>query len=100
MNKRQILALVKGSVNELNEELDYANLTDITWETALAGGEDGLDSLSLVRLIVGLEGEIERALDRKISLADENALSVRHSPFRTVNSLVDFILAKLGEPHA
>jgi acyl carrier protein len=95
MNNEKIFQLVKASLEELNEELDYSNLRDVTGETSIAGGQSSLDSLSLVRLIVDLETKIERAFSRKILLADENAMSARNSPFRNVTSLVDFIVEKM-----
>jgi acyl carrier protein len=96
MTNEKIFQLVKTSLEELNEELDYSDLRDVTWQTSIAGGESILDSLSLVRLIVDLETKIERACKKKILLADENAMSARNSPFRNVSSLVDFIAEKMG----
>ena len=96
MNNEKIFQLVKASLEELNEELDYSNLRDVTWETSIAGGQSNLDSLSLVTLIVHLETQIERAFHKKILLADEKAMSARNSPFRNVTSLVDFIAEKMG----
>jgi hypothetical protein len=87
-------------LEELNEELEYASLQTVTWETSIVGGESSLDSLSLVTLIVDLETKIERHFNRKILLADEKAMSVRNSPFRDMNSLVDFISIRLGAHNA
>ena len=94
--KEKIFELVKSSLEELNEELDYSGLKDVSWETSIAGGESNIDSLSLVTLIVGLETKIERTFNKKILLADEKAMSVRNSPFRNMGSLVDFIAERLG----
>jgi acyl carrier protein len=95
MMKEKIFELVKSSLEELNEELEYSSLRDVSWETSIAGGESNLDSLSLVTLIVGLETKIERTFNKKILLADEKAMSVRNSPFRNMGSLVNFIAERL-----
>ena len=92
----RINGLVKARLEEINEELDYESLRRITEETPIFGGESGIDSLSLVNLIVGLEGEIQKSFGKKISLADEKAMSARNSPFRTVGSLVEFVVDRLG----
>jgi acyl carrier protein len=42
-------------------------------------------------LIVAVEQNIEDEFDITIILADERAMSQKHSPFRTVRSLVDYI---------
>jgi acyl carrier protein len=98
--KEKIFELVKTSLEELNEELDYGSLRNVTWETSIAGGESSIDSLSLVTLVVGLETKIEKTFNKKILLADEKAMSTRNSPFRSMGSLVDFIAERLGTDNA
>ena len=93
----KVFRLVKQAVDNLNEELQYNSLDDVTYATAIFGGEDGIDSLSLVTLVVGLEGDVEREFGKKVLLADEKAMSQRNSPYRTVGALVDFISERLGE---
>jgi acyl carrier protein len=54
-------------------------------------GRDGLfDSLGLVSFVVAVEQSIEDALGVSVSLADERALSQRHSPYRTVQRLAEY----------
>ena len=60
-------------------------------------GETGLlDSVGLVSLVVALEQEIEDQFGEQVSLADERALSQRHSPYRTVSTLADYAAGLLG----
>ena len=93
--RERAFALVRTAVEELNEELEYESLDDVKDETPIFGGPDGIDSLSLVRLVVSLEGEIEREFGKHVVLADEKAMSMRNSPYRTVGALVEFITARL-----
>lgn len=58
--------------------------------TALFGDDGVLDSVGLVSLVVGVEQAIEEQFGVVLSLADEKALSQRHSPYRTVGSLADY----------
>jgi hypothetical protein len=97
--KEKIFELVKASLDELNEELEYCSLKNPTWETAIAGGESSLDSLSLVTLIVDLEAKVRATFHQSIVLADEKAMSAKHSPFRNMGTLVDFIAARLESNH-
>ena len=61
------------------------------------GDNSPLDSLALVSLIVAVEQNIEDKFDISITLADERAMSLENSPFRTVGSLADYIEALLKE---
>lgn len=100
MNRDEIFGIVKESVTLLNEELEYDHLRSISDETQLFGGDEGIDSLSLVRLVVDLEGRAQKRFGRSVQLSDEKAMSARTSPFRTVGSLVDFISSRLEGPNA
>jgi len=92
--------LVTEALQSLNDELGYESLANPTESTVIFGGAEGIDSLSLVRLVVSLEGDSEQAFGRKILLADEKAMSQRNSPYRTVASLADFIVARLNDGSA
>ena len=60
-------------------------------ETRLVGPQSVLDSIQLVSLIVTTEREIEDAFGVAVTLADERALSMNASPFRSIQSLADYI---------
>jgi acyl carrier protein len=82
------------------DEIGYETLRSVTADTELFGGPDGIDSLSLVRLVAEIEREAERELNKRILLADERAMSRRSSPFRTVGTLSEFLEERLGEADA
>jgi hypothetical protein len=48
-----------------------------------------------VRLVVELEGSVEQQLGVHVALADEKAMSMRNSPYRSVGSLVELIIAQV-----
>jgi acyl carrier protein len=58
---------------------------------SLIGPAAVLDSLGLVTLLVDLEQRLEDEYGLSLTLADERAMSQKHSPFRTVRSLADYI---------
>lgn len=64
-----------------------------TPETELLTGL--LTSLDLVTLLVDLEDDLVEAGLPRIWLADAQAMSRRHSPFRTVRTLAAFIVERL-----
>jgi acyl carrier protein len=79
--------LVKATVEDLADELGYDTLRNVSADTRLFGGDHGIDSLSLVRLIAELERAAETKLGRRVVLADERAMSRHASPFRSVGTL-------------
>jgi acyl carrier protein len=98
--REQAFALVKAAIEELNEELEYDTLENVSEDTPVYGGDDGIDSLSLVRLVVDLEHQVEESFGKRVTLADEKAMSMRNSPYRSAGALTDFILARLEAVHA
>jgi acyl carrier protein len=95
--KQKAFEVVKKSVAELAEDMGFPALANPVESTPLFGGDDGIDSLSLVRLVADIEREAELALGKIIVLADERAMSRRQSPFRTVGTLSELLYERIGE---
>ena len=100
MDEEQVLQLVLETVSQEADDLDYDQLRVPTAETVLFGGEAGVDSLALVRLVAAVERAAEVRFGRNIVLADERAMSMRSSPFRTVGALANLLRERLGEVDA
>lgn len=100
MTAENALDVVRLAVAELAEELGFDQLLKPTAESPLFGGEDGIDSLSLVRLVADVERLAERKFGKRIVLADDRAMSRRSSPFRTVGTLSELLDERLGEANA
>lgn len=100
---RQIEAIVIETVRQIGQELDNPALTHPCHETRLMGDKSGVDSIGLVTLVAEIESRIADAFDVDIVLADERAMSARHSPFRRVSVLIAYIDERLasnrGEPY-
>lgn len=82
---------VAGEMNEtLSRSIDVAQ-----GEGAPLFGSDGvLDSLGLVSFIVAVEQALDESLGVGVTLADERAVSQRVSPFRTIGTLVDYVMTQ------
>jgi hypothetical protein len=72
---------------------------DLNEETRLLGYGAPLDSLGLVMVLAGFEASINEAFGTAIVLADERAMSMERSPFRTVASLIDYAASLVDEHH-
>jgi acyl carrier protein len=96
MNKSDVVSLIIAAVEDLNDEREVASHDPITESTVLFGREGLFDSLGLVSLIVDVEQQLED-YDLSITLGDERAVSQKHSPFRTVQSLADYVCQLIDE---
>lgn len=81
----------------LNMELPEDKQVPVAEDTNLFGNEAVLDSLSLVSVIVDVEGGVSDAFSKNVALTDDEAMSQTVSPFTNVKTLVAYIVAKLEE---
>ena len=86
-----IVAAIYRAVDWINGELPPDRQLIKAPETRLLGSQSVLDSMHLVSLIVTIEREVEDAFGVALTLADERALSMEASPFRSIQSLADYI---------
>ena len=86
-----IVAAIYRAVDWINGELPPDRQLIKAPETRLLGSQSVLDSMHLVSLIVTIEREVEDTLGMALTLADERALSMNASPFRSIQSLADYI---------
>jgi len=91
MKTDNIKTIIFTTIDELNQNMIKKDQLEKSLETRLFGGNSKLDSLGLINLIVGVEEKINDEFDMAITLADERAMSQKHSPFSTVESLVKYI---------
>ena len=97
MDKREkiiqvIYSVMDEEINSLSSRKEPLKKSE---DTVLFGGSDGLDSLELISLFVGVEEKIGNAFNTEIALADESAMSEENSPYRTVQTLTDYIITLL-----
>lgn len=85
-----IQSIIFPAIDELNQIIDGVKIPKAK-ETVLLGPTAVLDSLDLVTLILSVEENIAKQTDISVTLADEKAMSRRHSPFRTVGTLAEYI---------
>lgn len=96
--KRQILELIYESMDEIRDMIDdeVGNFKKEP-STQLYGQDSVLDSMATVGLIVAIEEKVNKKLNKTITLANEKAVSAKNSPFKTVNSLADYIIELINE---
>ena len=87
MNKTEIAEII---INAVKEYIDDENVA-ITKSAILLGNNAVVDSIGLVNLIVDVESELAEK-DIEVTLTSEDAMSRRKSPFRSVDTLSDYII--------
>ncbi len=97
LRRKDVAKLVQEALKDLLEESGLEPDGGIDEQTGLIGSGGVLDSLGLVNLIVDLEQRLHEEHDYALILADERAMSMNHSPFRTVNTLIEYVWSRLEE---
>ena len=87
--------LVKNCLEALLQE--QGRIETIENDAIIFGNGGLLNSLSLVRLIVDIEGAVYDSKEKVIILTDDKTLSMKKSPFRTVASLTDLVQSKIDD---
>lgn len=97
--KEQIIKTIYEVVDEVNRDLPPEQQLSKSQETVLFGQNATLDSLGLVSFVVAAEQKVEEKFGKPVTLTDERAMSQHSSPFRSINTLIDYIAALLQESY-
>ncbi len=98
--KERIIAIIVDAVNIINHNLDKPLPSNLLEQCPIYGGQDGIDSISLVSLISIVEDSLENQLAVSVILANEKSMSMRNSPFLTVGGLADYICTLIAKESA
>jgi acyl carrier protein len=85
------------AIEQFNEESPDNPDLELELSTPLFGPESELDSLGLVNLLLTVEQRLHDEFVVNVSIADEKALSLENSPFRTVETLRDYTKTLMDE---
>lgn len=100
MDKKDLVDLIVDAVDGYRLSMEHPGEA-LGRETPLFGPSGVLDSLGLVSVLVELEQRISEVSGRTVTLMDDRAMSQASSPFRTVDSLADYLGRQLQrEPTA
>ena len=95
ISKEKVNEIIFKCVDETNIE-DGTNISK-DLNIILMGTDSEIDSLGLVSLIVVVEEAINIEFDVSITLADEKAMSQRVSPFKTLDTLSNYVTSLLNK---
>lgn len=95
--KRNIEKMIYATLDEVLNDLNLDNPVEKNLDTELYSGSGVLDSLALVSFLVNLEQKINHENSINITIASDRAMSMKHSPFNTVKSLVIYLDKVISE---
>ena len=90
INKEVVLQIIGECIDELNDINDMC--VPKNPDTVLVGRDSDLDSIDFVTIIVSIETKMFEKFDISVSITSEKAMSRTNSPFRTIDTLADFIV--------
>lgn len=91
------LQLIFDTIDEMNLDLEPSEKIEKKEDTVIFGIDSALDSIGLVNFITIIEQKIEEETGRFITIADERAMSMKNSPFKTVGTLKEYIELLINE---
>ncbi len=92
MDRVELVTIMKNLLRSAVDEEGQYNEIEIADETPLVGGGAVLSSVGLVSYVLDVETAVAESFDEHVTLVNEQALSRRHSPFRTVSTLADYVV--------
>ena len=95
ISKEQVTALVYRAVDEVNTELTSDQQLQKTPATVLFGSQATIDSMGLVSFIVAVEEQLSDELGLSMTLADDKAMSMERSPFKTLATLIEYVQSRV-----
>ena len=89
--RSEIAEIILAALREVKEQMGKNGHFEVSSKTRLYGRGSDLDSLGLVQLVVDVEEKVGERFGVPVTLTDERAMSQEHSPFRTTESLTDYV---------
>lgn len=92
LSREEVLQLLSDAVEAFNDVHGEKQLA-FALETPLFGNGSPLDSLDLVMFLVEVESLLADRFGMESPLSDDRAMSQQRSPFRTIETLADYIVS-------
>ena len=91
----KVIELIFSAIDEINNDLSEKIIKDE--DTVIFGMNSSLDSIGLVNFITIIEEKLEDETGKYIAIANERAMSMEESPFKTVGTLKKYIEVLITE---
>ena len=89
--REDILGMVYTALDESDAQSLNGAPVEKTPEAPLLGSDQGVDSLTIVNLVVAIEEQIQKKMGKTVVLVDEDSMALQEHPFRTLGTLVTYV---------
>ena len=96
--EQQLRSILRRCIREIADQSGQSY--DVEDYTPLLGHNSAVDLLALVMIVTVFEAAVNEEFDAAVVLANEKAMSMRHSPFRSVSALSEYALGLLENAEA
>lgn len=97
LTREVVMQCIQDALTNVLETRSVPQIADLSESTPLFGERGCLDSMGLVMLIIDVEQWINDNSEQSLVLVDAKAMSRRNSPFRSIGTMLDFIMDKVME---
>jgi hypothetical protein len=91
-----MLGLLQNALDEQNVETAETEPVKASPTLPLVGDNAAVTSMGLVSFIADVEGTLAESHNVSVTLVSEQALSRKRSPFRSVETLADYVMELVG----
>lgn len=98
MHRDTLIDLMLRLLQDALAEDDTEGTLEATATSPLIGGAAIVTSLRLVSFIIDVESTLLDSHQVDVMLVNEQSLSRKSSPFRTIETLADYVLELIGAP--
>ena len=95
--KTEIIDIIYSAMDNIKDMVSDSSNFKKDPQTILYGQDSALDSMAMVGLIIAVEDKINQKFGNTIVLANEKAVSMKNSPFKSVESLAEYAAKLLQE---
>jgi acyl carrier protein len=89
--REDILGMVYTALDESDAQSLNGAPVEKTPEAPLLGSDQGVDSLTIVNLVVAIEEQIQKKMGKTVVLVDEDSMALQEHPFRTLGTLATYV---------
>lgn len=86
----EVLKMILTALKQVLENQEK-QIPTLSAQTTLYGQGSDVDSLGFVQVLMDVEEQVNSRYGVAVTQTDEKAMSQRHSPFRTVQSLAEYV---------
>ena len=96
MQREDLIGMMAKLLQDTLAEQSTDQIIQASPSSPLIGAEAVLTSMGLVSFVADVETTLAQSYSVELILVSEQALSRKNSPFRTVDTLVDYVLELVG----